>query len=73
MRECGESTGKKVTFALLLRTGNGRRVITRLWRIAKRPGRSENVVFHEARETIRAFCDREERHLGPMEGRTIAA
>ena len=31
------------------------------------------VVLYEARETIWAFCDREERHLEPMEGGTVAA
>jgi len=31
------------------------------------------VVLYEARETVWAFCDRDERHLVPMEGRTVAA
>jgi hypothetical protein len=31
------------------------------------------VVLYETWETVWAFCDREERHLEPMEGGTVAA
>jgi hypothetical protein len=31
------------------------------------------VVWYEARKTVWAFCDREERHVAPLEGGTDAA